>query len=136
MVATVLIIIVAVFIICHSLKFVINLLELYIVIKSCSIFLTISFDKCFVGKNPDDFWSPKMNIMVAFSHLLIVFNSSVNFIIYCCKVKPRNAPIPKFPTSFQDTKFRALLLNKILSTPPIGNILTYMNLCNINAYHG
>ena len=27
-----------------------------------------------------------MNIMVAFSHLLIVLNCSVNFIIYCWKV--------------------------------------------------
>ena len=72
MVGTVLLIIVCVFILCHSLKFVINMLELWAVVA---------------GKDPSEVWNHKMNIMVAFSHLLIVINCSVNFIIYCWKVR-------------------------------------------------
>ena len=42
------------------------------------------------GKDPSEVWSHRMNIMVAFSHLLIVLNCSVNFIIYCWKVNIRD----------------------------------------------
>lgn len=92
-VGTVLIIIVCVFIVCHSLKFVINMVELCTVVSGeyftlfgiVDLFLILSVE----GKDPSEVWSHRMNIMVAFSHLLIVLNCSVNFIIYCWKVNIR-----------------------------------------------
>ena len=92
-VGTVLIIIVCAFIICHSLKFVINMVELCTVVSGGyfkNVFLK-TFDFLSVkGKDPSEVWSHRMNIMVAFSHLLIVLNCSVNFIIYCWKVNIRD----------------------------------------------
>ena len=64
-VATILIIIVMVFASCHSIKTVINLIELFYVLAD---------------------WGPNMNILVSVSHLLITINSSSNFAIYCFKV--------------------------------------------------
>lgn len=89
MVGTVLLIIVCVFILCHSLKFVINLLELWAVVAGIShiCYLSLYWTSYFIDKDPSEVWHHKMNIMVAFSHLLIVINCSVNFIIYCWKVK-------------------------------------------------
>lgn len=85
-VGTFLISIVCVFLGCHSLKFVINLIELWTVVT---------------GKDPEETWSHKMNIMVAASHLLITLNCSVNSIIYCCK----------------DGKFRSLVVTRLSELP-------------------
>ena len=66
-IATILIIIVLVFAICHSFKSFINIIELCQVVS---------------GKQ---LWGEKMNVLVAISHLFITFNSSINFAIYCSK---------------------------------------------------
>ena len=66
-IATILIIIVLVFAICHSFKLFINIIELCQVVS---------------GKQ---LWGEKMNILVAISHLCITLNSSINFAIYCSK---------------------------------------------------
>ena len=91
-VGTVLIIIVCVFMVCHSLKFVINMVELCTVVSGRHFGGSIVdlLILCFEGKDPSEVWSHRMNIMVAFSHLLIVLNCSVNFIIYCWKVNIRD----------------------------------------------
>ena len=88
-VATVLISIFGVFILCHSLKFVINMMELWIVIKGQQFTLSILFNLfCISNTNSGNhqFWTPWMNIVVALSHFLIIVNCSINFIIYCFKV--------------------------------------------------
>ena len=66
-IATILIVIIVVFAICHSLKSFINIIEMCQVVS---------------GKQ---LWGEKMNILVAISHLCITFNSSINFAIYCGK---------------------------------------------------
>ena len=66
-IATILIIIVLVFAICHSFKTFINIIELCQVVSGRQL------------------WGEKMNVLVAISHLCITFNSSINFAIYCSK---------------------------------------------------
>ena len=66
-IATILIIIVVVFAICHSFKSFINIIELCQVVSGRQL------------------WGEKMNVLVAISHLCITFNSSINFAIYCSK---------------------------------------------------
>ena len=66
-IATILIIIVLVFAICHSFKSFINIIELCQVVSGRQL------------------WGEKMNVLVAISHLCITFNSSINFAIYCSK---------------------------------------------------
>ncbi|XP_023340150.1 probable G-protein coupled receptor frpr-1 [Eurytemora carolleeae] len=67
-IATILVSIVLVFVLCHSPKCVINFLELIAVIS---------------GIAPS--WGPGPEILVTLSHFLITANSSANFIIYCFK---------------------------------------------------
>lgn len=66
-IATILVIIVLTFAICHSFKSFIDIIELCQVVSGRQL------------------WGEKMNILVAISHLCITFNSSVNFAIYCSK---------------------------------------------------
>ena len=87
-VATILILIVMVYAVCHSIKAFINLLELFSVIagkielrKKQFIFPFLS------GREHTQLWGPKMNIVVAVSHVLVTLNCSSNFAIYCSKVK-------------------------------------------------
>ena len=80
--ATLFFIIILFFIVCHSGKFVLNLYEVY----------TIFADK----DNLE--WPLWAFVLTRVNHLLLVFNSSINFFIYC----------------FRDAKFRSeliLLLN-------------------------
>jgi len=56
-----------------------------------------------------------MNIMVACSHLFIVLNCSVNFIIYCWK----------------DGKFRKLLFDQLVTYQPMRSLLNY---CHIYSF--
>ena len=87
-VATILILIVMVYAVCHSIKAFINLLELFSVIsgkngiKEKTIYLSY-----LSGREQTQIWGPKMNIVVAVSHVLITLNCSSNFAIYCSKVK-------------------------------------------------
>ena len=46
----------------------------------------VSYILLTAGREHTQIWGPKMNIMVAVSHLLITINCSSNFSIYCCKV--------------------------------------------------
>ena len=87
--AVALIIIVLIFIICHAFKFAINLVEfldMYLSMFSISsdYLMTKHQRKIFIDPQ-ETYWGSFMDISVSLSHLLVVFNCSVNFIIYCFK---------------------------------------------------
>ena len=44
------------------------------------------------GVDGNVFWGEKMEILVSTSHLLITFNCSCNFAIYCAKVRNKIYP--------------------------------------------
>ena len=69
-VAGILILIVIVYATCHTIKCIINLVELLSTLQ---------------GTDLDD--HPKLQVLVALSHLLLTVNNSVNFAIYCIKVE-------------------------------------------------
>ena len=70
-IASILILIVIVYATCHTIKCIINLVELMSTLQ---------------GTDFEDY--PKLQVLVALSHLLLTVNNSVNFAIYCIKVKP------------------------------------------------
>ena len=87
--AVALIIIVLIFIICHAFKFAINLVEfLDMYLSMFGIFsnhLMKQLHSKFCLDPRETYWGSFMDISVSISHLLVVFNCSVNFIIYCFK---------------------------------------------------
>ena len=98
-IATILIIIVLVFAICHSFKFFINIIELCQVVSGRQL------------------WGEKMNVLVAISHLCITFNSSINFAIYCSKDRNFRRQFLKRLTFGLDERFNLReRMRRIMST--------------------
>ena len=99
--AVALIIIVLIFIICHAFKFVINLVEFLDMYLSMFVhrFMNILWHFSFIDPR-ETYWGSFMDISVSISHLLVVLNCSVNFIIYC----------------FKDYKFRTIFKNLLPSS--------------------
>lgn len=69
-VAAVLVAIVVVFFVCHSFKCFINMVEFAIMLRQ---------------KGSSEAWADSMTIVMSVSHLLIISNCSVNFLLYCYK---------------------------------------------------
>jgi hypothetical protein len=86
-VATILITIVILFGACHILKCFINMLELVSVLTGKPILkLNIELIIIHLENKLKQTWGNNMNLVVSLSHLLITFNCSANFSIYCYKV--------------------------------------------------
>ena len=89
-VAGILILIVIVFASCHSIKWIINLIELIFILQgTCNkLILTLSLTHHTAGPKPNQtpYHGQEVQILVAISHLAITINSSVNWAIYASKV--------------------------------------------------
>ena len=85
-VVTILILITMVYVACHAIITSINVLELAVIIKGKNSKLNMFIKLNTSGDDHRLLWGPKMDILVAISHVLITVGCSSNFVIYCFKV--------------------------------------------------
>ena len=86
-VATILLVIIMVYVACHGIITFINVLEIWAIIIGKTDQL-LCFNKLVIASGSDHtkMWSHNMNIMVSISHVLITVSCSSNFAIYCFMV--------------------------------------------------
>ena len=86
-VATILLVIIMVYVACHGIITFINVVEIWaIIIGKTDQLLCLNKLVIAAGSDHTKMWSHNMNIMVSISHVLITVSCSSNFAIYCFMV--------------------------------------------------